>query len=406
MKKILLSIAMLALGAFLFNSCKKSEIKQEIIESQDQFHSVLRMNMGNVGSIPVGIGGPSGAPGQYGTTSFGEFQTIYLDIQNITPDVQAKIENVSSLQDISELVVNYGAIVEFANENANSDTRFNIRVQEARASLAPMVMEAKRYLLYRGFTEREIYEMIVVQGATEYDLVPLVIFLQEAAFVGDNPFMGCAAAAIGVDAVGGRLSRVAIEQIFNTSVSRVSGPVSAAIAVGNYMHCLVEEMDVIVETMLTSDEFEKMMDKHTSFTTMFLFERFEGTQRDIELENVETRDELMRWIESNMVYTLFTSVAHADQMLSALEKQATTVGDMFIPDRLEKDVELFEDRVQHLMNTPQRMEDWQIAVCAVAGAHLNARARAMRALRALKKGKAGMVYIGVGIILTLACATF
>ena len=389
MKKILLSVAMLALGALLFNSCNKNEVKQEIIQSQDQFHSVLRMNMGNVGSIPVGIGGPSGAPGQYGTMSFGEFQTIYLDIQNITPDVQARIENVSSLRDISELVVNYGAIVELANVNQNFEIQFDIPVEDAKRSLELMVKEAKRYLLYRGFTEREIYEMIVKGGATEYDLVPLVIFLQEAAFSGDNPFMGCAAAAIGVNAVGGRLSRTAIEQVFNASVSRVSGPVAAVIAVGNYMHCLVAEMDVLVETMLTSDEFEALLEKQESFIDMFSIGNYLGTPQLAELTSVTTNAELMAWIDHNISLTQFTSVAQASSMLDALETQTIAMNRIFISPRMKSDIVLFEDRAElwiaqqlgdnprpshgcpdirdHCIGVAENKRDRGFAVCAVFG---------------------------------------
>ncbi|MDR0438304.1 MAG: hypothetical protein LBH22_08410, partial [Bacteroidales bacterium] len=79
MKKILFTTALFILGT-LFTSCNKNEIQQGIAATKDQFHSVLRMNMNNVGSVPIGGGGSKNSPS-------GELQTIYLDIPELTPEI-------------------------------------------------------------------------------------------------------------------------------------------------------------------------------------------------------------------------------------------------------------------------------------------------------------------------------
>ena len=325
----------------------------EIASSQEQFHTVLRENMDNVGDVPVGGGSRTGlrqAPSMHGV----ELQTIYLDIQNITPDVQKRIDNVRTLSDISELVVNYGALVAHENPNQVFDVQFYIPVEATQRSLSPVVTEAKNYLRSIGFTTNEIHEMVATENATVYDLVPLVVLLQEARFA-DNPFMNCAVNAIGVEV--SSLSRTAIEQAFVTSVEKGSGAVASAIAVGNFNHCLAVEMDVIVHAMLVSDEFEKMMEKQISFATMFLFEKLEGTQNLVDFESLETRDELMAWIGRNKNYTIFTSVAQADQLFSEIENQVVAMGDKFVSDRLVKDVELLENRAKYWAENPC-IDDW------------------------------------------------
>jgi len=342
MKKILLTTALLALGALLFNSCNKNEAIQEIIGSPNQFHSVLRASMDNVGAVPVG-GGSSRAPGQPGVPS-GEIQTIYLDIQDITPEIRAKIENVNSIRSISELIIRYGAILEFSNIGGNMEVQFDIPVKHAKSSLSPIVAEAKKYLQSKGFSAKEIQEMIVEGGATEYDLIPLVIFLQEAEFSpSENPFFNCAAVMVGAD-YSGSLSKKAIKQTFSTSVSKKSGAVSVVIAVENFLQCMIKEMDVIVEAMITSDEFEKTLKEQKSFVEMFSFDKLEGTPQFVDFENIKTKNELMTWIGHNMAYTQFTSVAQAGSLFDALESQMAIISQTFISPRVQRDVALFEER--------------------------------------------------------------
>jgi hypothetical protein len=170
-------------------------------------------------------------------------------------------------------------------------------------------------------------------------------------------------------------------------------------------------MDVLVEAMLTSDEFIKMLDKQVPFVTMFLFEKFEGTQLCIDLEKTETKEELMAWIGQNIIYTKFTSVAQASSLFDAMENQIIAIGDKFVPDRLERDLELFEDRIKHWVenhaNYQQKAEDWQIALCALGAVYFGGsiRARALKALRVAAKGgpKVAAVYIGAALVVSVAC---
>jgi len=338
MKKILFTTALFILGT-LFVSCNKNEIQQGITTSKDQFHSVLRMNMNNVGAVPIGGGGSKNSPS-------GEFQTIYLDFPEITPEIQAKINDVNSIRSISDLIVNSDAILEFTNFGKNTKVQFDIPVKETEKSLDPMIVEAKKYLYSKGFSEQEIQTMIVEEGATEYDLIPLVIFLQETEFSqNENPFFPCAELVIGASVAWVPApSKSAIKQTFGVSVSKSSGSVSAALAVGNYMQCLYKEMEVLAETMLTSDEFADLLKKQELFEENFSVENYMGTQRFIDLQNVTTKAELMKWLEHNISYTKFTSVAEASSLYDALENQIIAVNKKFISPRVQNDITLFEER--------------------------------------------------------------
>jgi len=350
MKKIFFPIVTLfAFGALLFTSCERVDMPNEIAGTQEQFHTTLRMNMDNVGDIPIGGGNRSGLL-QATSMQAGELQTIYLDIQNITPDVQELIDNVSTLRDISELVVNYGAVVESANENSNRDVQFSIPVREAQRSLEPMVEEAINYLRSRGFSGRDIENLLERTGATRYDLVPLVIFLQESAFA-DNPFANCATMATGVELTARVSSRTAIEQVFEASVSLNSGAVMSAIAVGNYRHCLVAEMDVVVYAMLTSNEFVEMREKQKAFVDMIFFEGLSEMEQCDDFDNITTVSEMMVWIENNISYTAFASAAEASSMFNAVENKMKSFEGRFISPRIEKEAKLFDERMLLGMTT-------------------------------------------------------
>ncbi|MDR0436902.1 MAG: hypothetical protein LBH22_01220, partial [Bacteroidales bacterium] len=149
--------------------------------------------------------------------------------------------------------------------------------------------------------------------------------------------------------------KTAIKQTFTVSVSKASGPVAAAIAVGNYTQCLYKEMDVLAETMLTSDEFEKTLEKQTSFVEMLSIENYLETQKFIDLQNVTTKAELMNWLEHNIAYTKFTSIAEASNLFDALEKQTVAMTKKFVSPRVEMDVAIFWERTVLLLE--RKIED-------------------------------------------------
>ncbi|MCL2683484.1 MAG: hypothetical protein FWE63_08430 [Bacteroidales bacterium] len=339
MKKILFTTALFILGT-LFTSCNKNEIQQGVTTSKDQFHSVLRMNMNNVGAVPIGGGGSKNSP-------LGELQTIYLDIPELTPEILEKIEHANSIGSISDLIVNSGAILEFTNFGKNVKVQFDIPVKEAEKSLDPMIVEAKKYLYSKGFSEQELQTMIATEEATEYDLIPLVIFLQETEFSqNENPFFQCAEVVIGADIIGvPSPSKTAINQMFSASVSKASGPVAAAIAVGNYMQCLYKEMGVLAETMFASKEFEIFLEKEEAFLDMLSIENYSETQVFADLLSVTTKAEFINWIEHNLSYTKFKSAQEASSLHSAMENQLIATKAKFVSPRVQKDIDLFEEQI-------------------------------------------------------------
>ncbi|MCL2683525.1 MAG: hypothetical protein FWE63_08645 [Bacteroidales bacterium] len=360
MRKIyLIAIAIITATLLMFQSCNKSENFQGIAKPKDSFHSVLRANMNNVGSVPTGSNSKNPS---------GEFQTIYLDFPEITPEIQNKIDDVNSIRSISDLIVSEGAILEFTNFGKNVKVQFDIPVKEAEKSLDPMIVEAKKYLYSKGFSEQELQTMIATEEATEYDLIPLVIFLQETAFSqNENPFFHCAAVVIGANApLVSAPSKTAIKQTFSVSVAESSGAVASAIAVGNYTQCLYKEMDVLAETMLTSNEFEKTLDMQKSFIDMLSIENLIETPKINELLSISTDAEMIEWIELNISYTKFTSVAEVNSLSEAIINQATATKTKFISARVELDIALFGEHIDGWINKSIARDPAECRVLATA----------------------------------------
>jgi hypothetical protein len=342
MKKLiaLISIATLV-GVTLLTSCNKNETPKHIIENQDLFLSVLRQNMGNVGDVPVGDGARKSG-------FSGEIQTIYLDILEITPEILEKAENVRTLQDISEIIVSTGATLQQTNENGNLKVQFDIPVQEAQRSLNPIISEAEKYLKSKGFLEQELKNMIAENGATEYDLIPLVIILQEK----ENPgmFANCATVAIGKDVKVLNLSKTTINETFSILTSKISGVVGSAIVVGNYMQCVYKETDIIVENMITSDEFAELLEVQILFNERLAIENYLETQIALDLQNVKNRDEFMVWIKNNLSHTEFSSIGEASDMFETLESQIGVVAKKHLSEDLQQiDAALLEKRISLLI---------------------------------------------------------
>lgn len=133
-----------------------------------------------------------------------------------------------------------------------SDTRYvlNISKEESEAALEPLILDSKRYLKEKGFTDREISQMLVANNAEETTLIPFVISLVEEELkcgsgVDIPTAIRCAQQAIGFDifyalnqSVAKTWSKAVLKKIFKTVAAKVIGPVGTIIFVIDFALCM------------------------------------------------------------------------------------------------------------------------------------------------------------------------
>ncbi|PTX58237.1 hypothetical protein C8N46_11713 [Kordia periserrulae] len=183
---------------------------------------------------------------------------------------------VNSLGDVFDLANQIGTRPIVVNEpepsdNTNNTSNFDyyhtcyyFDETPIMNAISPVVTEAKNYLYQYGFDNQEIQDMIVTEGGTEEDLIPLVMTMVNAEQ--DNsvtmnylslfaPSVNaqswqevgrCAAYAIGADvlySLGGgdssKWTKKSIKKAFKAVAKRLLGPIGVAIAVVSFGLCLL-----------------------------------------------------------------------------------------------------------------------------------------------------------------------
>ena len=242
--------------AFIVESCQK--VGKIDDGAKDKFFSALKLNKESIGSVSFNRG--------ITRASFSEtnLQPVYLNFPSqVTTEVSVMFQNTNTIQDLSNLISYTHAILEYEPNPINVDYQINVPVQLVENSIQPLIAEAKQYLYAKGLTEAQIQNMIVTEGGTESDLIPLVMVLSD--IEGRNPefacnypkfslFMNtayaanvldCAAEALGVDAIwavafegASGWSLVTITQVFKSVAKRFLGPIGVAIAVVAFTWCM------------------------------------------------------------------------------------------------------------------------------------------------------------------------
>lgn len=266
---------------FTFQACT-TEDASEINVSDDSFSEVLDMTsykLLNDVRLSTLTGLPSAKDAKSNLVYLLKYEGQKLPNTDFT-------NSIYNLEDLIEARDMYGLKIKTAsqlnninakNGDATGDTTstddsttdgdtvstHEIDEEEAIATLTPLVAEARTYLETKEFTQDEIDQMIEEVGGTEYDLVLLVMVMQEIENLpqdSDEPenqeeegltaeeIGTCALIAIGADvlwALGGSnassWSKAAIKKAFKTAAKKFLGPIGVAIAVVSFGLCLLTE---------------------------------------------------------------------------------------------------------------------------------------------------------------------
>lgn len=253
---------------FLFDSCKKTVYeKSDSKHANAKFMSVLEHTKNSIASIILpkqniqnNITRPL-APVTHELVTYINFPS------EVTPETYNLFQNVNSVQAISDLIHQTNAIVEYDATPKNSNYKIIVPIETVINKLTPLVQESKLYLYAKGFTEQDIQQMILEENATEQDLIPFVISLKQieniqssqiarnysnffvkSANAGTNPYVECALAAIGADAIwaiGGTSasswSKAAMKIAFKKIAPRFLGPWGVAIAIISFGICMSQK---------------------------------------------------------------------------------------------------------------------------------------------------------------------
>lgn len=172
---------------------------------------------------------------------------VYIDFEDSLHN-----KEISTPREILDIIVNEGAIISLTNDGFFNDSIY-VSEDSCRAALNPLLIESKKYLYGKGFSDDDIQQMLEENNADETMLVPLVMALveeeknQELSLVikSRNSITTCAMQAIGLDIVysltqssAKTWSKKVIKKLFKTVAKRALGPVGVAIAVVEFTLCM------------------------------------------------------------------------------------------------------------------------------------------------------------------------
>lgn len=193
-------------------------------------------------------------------------QKVYVDFPEGTPS--SDIEKVSKLESLDDMMLlSHQTAAEFHFEKSDL-TKDSIVISEdkAKKAIIPMVAESREYLYAKGFTKKDIDDMLKENNADETVLVSFVLTLIEReqlenklaisksyssffaiparAEVDWGKAGNCALHALGVDIFYG-LSQstlktwgvTAMKRAFATVAKKIVGPIGVAFFVGDFAWC-------------------------------------------------------------------------------------------------------------------------------------------------------------------------
>lgn len=270
---MLVSINLLIFSfVFIFNSCKKySKLDNTNNQAKERFLNALNQNRFNLGSVTFAIN--SGVQTsvlnttQESGSQINDNETIFLNFpSNIGAKTKDLFYNITSIQELSNLINSYNVIVQYEPNSLNYDYQLKVPVENIKIALSPLISESKQYLYYKGFSDGDISEMIKDNNATEEDLILFVISLIQAEknsnvsyninslFINNayakleaNDYIRCAVIAIGADVLwslgtsnSSRWTKVAMKKAFGVVAKKILGPIGVCIAVVSFSICIAE----------------------------------------------------------------------------------------------------------------------------------------------------------------------
>lgn len=270
---LLLSINLLILSfIFIFESCKKySQVDNINSQAKAKFLNALNQNRVNVGSttfvINSGIQTSVLNTAQDSGSDLNDNESIFLNFPSNT-DAKSKelFYNIKSIQELSNMINSYNAILQYEPSASNYDYQLKVPVENIKSSLIPLISESKQYLYSKGLSDYDISEMIKDNNGTEEDLILFVMSLTQAEKSSDvsfnlntlfvntafakldtNDYIRCAVIAIGADVLwslgtsdSSKWTKVAMKKAFGVVAKKLLGPFGVCIAVVSFGICIAE----------------------------------------------------------------------------------------------------------------------------------------------------------------------
>lgn len=260
------------LFSLLLGSCQEKTIAEEVKVS-NQFMSSLKQSIPTLMSSKIVVGISEKRKKSLSLVgNKKELKVVYIDFPNDTPEYYRKdVKELNTLDDMLRL--SHHTAAEFTLEK-NENVRDSIYLSEtvAKEQLYPLVEKSKIYLLSKGFSEKDIEDMLKENNADETELVSFVLALTEkenkensqmeimSSFLNNPlPFVtsakayptinwnkagNCAIKALGVDIFYGLTqsnlktwSVAMMKRAFKTVAKKVIGPIGVIICIGEFSHC-------------------------------------------------------------------------------------------------------------------------------------------------------------------------
>ncbi len=240
-------------------------------QAKVKFLNALVQNRVNVGSTTFLINSEIQtsvfSTAQHSGSDFNDHETIFLNFpSNIDGKSKDLFYNITSIQELSNMINSYNAIVQYESSSSNYAYQLNVPIENIKISLIPLISESKQYLYSKGFSDYDISEMMKENNGTEEDLILFVMSLTQAEKSSDvsfnlntlfintafakldtNDYIRCAVIAIGADVLwslgtsdSSKWTKVAMKKAFGVVAKKLLGPFGVCIAVVSFGICIAE----------------------------------------------------------------------------------------------------------------------------------------------------------------------
>ena len=210
---------------------------------------------------------------------------VFVDFPESTEqnDIE-KVKTIKTCEDIIRLCHETAAEISL-NDSINADCSFELSEEKAEETISPLISASRSFLYDRGFSDKEIDEMLKENGAEESDLTFLVLYVAKQELISSQfsstsnvrkapqlldlfvtpayadidgiseqqkdlikGSLQCATRAIGIDfmwaagtSVCKRWTKQAIIACFKAIAPKLCGPVGAVIAIGSFTKCMYDK---------------------------------------------------------------------------------------------------------------------------------------------------------------------
>lgn len=163
---------------FIIQSCQREQYENSDTGiANAKFTTALKQYKNSIGNLSINKRSHS----LTGRLSESGDIIAYMELPlDASSETIAFYENMTSIQDLANLIDNHNAILQYEPTETNSNYQVNLPLDAIEESLNPLVQQSKEFLYTKGFTEQDIQQMIQQENGSETDLIPLVMTITQA----------------------------------------------------------------------------------------------------------------------------------------------------------------------------------------------------------------------------------